>query len=120
MRPWPNTKDALRIKPDYAVAHYDLGLLLHHMHNYDGAIVEYRKCIALDPTFADAHNNLGTTYNTKGDTVSAIREFREAKRLNPNDPAIRENLGAALMQREPGAAVVELRELEKLFPDFEM
>lgn len=24
------------------------------------------------------------------------------------------------MQREPGAAVVELRELEKLFPDFEM
>jgi len=45
---------------------------------------------------------------------------REAKRLDPNDPTVRQNLASALMAREPRAAILELKELEKLFPDFEM
>jgi len=113
-------KEALRIKPDYASAHNNLALLLTHMHAYDDAIVEYKKAIAIDPGFALAHYNLGIAYMEKGDRAGEIREYREAKRLDPNDPRVRQNLGSALMQQDVHAAVLELRELEQKFPDFEM
>jgi len=110
----------LRIKPDYTSVHYNLGLLAYNMHDYDNSIVEYKKAIGLDPNDADAHTNLGNTYSAKREMASAIAEQREAKRLDPNDPMIRQNLASALMTRDPRAAIVELRELEKLFPNFEM
>ncbi len=113
-------KEALRLQPDYASVHYNLGLLFFNMHDYDNSIAEYKKSIALDPDNADAHTNLGNSYSAKRDMASAIAEQREAKRLEPNDPMIRQNLASALMTRDPRAAIVELRELEKLFPDFEM
>lgn len=113
-------REALRIKPDYAAVRYDLGLVFDNMRDYDSAIVEYTKAIALDPNQANFHTNLGNIYHEKGDAASAVREQREAKRLDPNDPIVRQNLASALMSVEPGAAIVELKELEKLFPDFEM
>ncbi|MGO9086830.1 MAG: tetratricopeptide repeat protein [Candidatus Sulfotelmatobacter sp.] len=113
-------KEALRIKPDYASAHNNLAILFTHMHAYDDAIAEYKKAIAIDPGFALAHYNLGIAYKEKGDLTGEIREYREAKRLNPNDPRCRQNLASALMQQDVHAAVLELRELERKFPDFEM
>lgn len=113
-------KEALRIKPDYASTHNNLALLLTHMHAYDDAIAEYKKAIVMDPGFALAHYNLGNAYRQKGGVASAIREFREAKRLDPNKPSFRQNLASALMTQDVQAAVVELRELEQKFPDFEM
>jgi len=112
-------KEALRLKPDYAVVHFDLGLLFDHMHDYDNAIGEYKRAIALNPTDADGHKNLAVVYQESGDIESAIRQGREAKRLNPNDAYIRQNLASALMLRDTPGAVLELRELEKIFPDFE-
>ncbi|HYA26180.1 MAG TPA: tetratricopeptide repeat protein, partial [Terriglobales bacterium] len=111
-------KEALRIKPDYAAVRYDLGLLYYLATRYDEAIVEYKKCIAIDPRFTDAYVNLGLAYAKKGDEAAAIPEFREAKRLKPDDPAIRQNLASSLMTISPGAAIIELRELEQKFPDF--
>jgi tetratricopeptide (TPR) repeat protein len=113
-------KEALRIKPDYTPVHYDLGILFHDSGDYDNAIVEYKKAIALDPNSADAHSNLGVTYKTKGDIGSAIHEYNEAKRLNPDDPMVRQNLASALMAVNPVEAITELRELEKMFPNFEV
>ncbi len=113
-------KEALRIKPEYAPVHYDLGLLYFNVHAYDDSIAEYKKAIAIDRNNADAHGNLGNAYKHKGDLVSAVAEFREAKRLNPNDPDARQNLASALMQQSPGAAIQELQELERRFPNFEM
>jgi len=113
-------KEALRIKPDYASVHYDLGLLYFNMHSYENSIAEYKKAIVIDPDSAEAHNNLGMAYVDTGNPAAAVPEFREAKRLNPNDPTFRQNLASALMKQAPAAAVVELRELEAKFPNFEV
>ncbi len=113
-------KEALRLKPDYASVHYDLGNLYFHQHDYDAAIPEYKKAITLDPKMADAHVNLGLSYKRKGDVAASIPEFREGKRLNPNDPAIRQDLASSLMTVAPGSAILELRELEEKFPNFEL
>ncbi len=112
-------KEALRFKPDYAAVHYDLGLLLYNRRSYDESIVEYKKAIALDSKFADAHYNLGLVYQDSGNVSAAIGEYREAKRLNPNEPKFRQNLASALMQQDGHAAILELRELEQKFPNFE-
>ena len=113
-------KEALRLKPDYAVVHYDIGLLYYRMHQYPESIVEYKKAIALEPKLADSHSNLGQAYLRSGNAGAAIGEFREAKRLEPKNPVFRQNLASALMQQDPHAAILELRELEQKFPDFEM
>jgi tetratricopeptide (TPR) repeat protein len=114
-------KEALRIKPDYGNVRFDLGLLLDHRGLYDDAISEYKKAIALDPNFVGAHTNLGVLYKERlGKIGEAIREFREAKRLMPNDPRTRQNLASALMSQSPRDAIVEWRELEKMFPGSEM
>jgi tetratricopeptide (TPR) repeat protein len=113
-------KEALRIKPDYAAVRLDLGLMFHNQGQFADAVLEYKKAIALEPNESDPHNNLAVTYKAQGNLGAAILEYREAKRLNPNDPMVRQNLGSALMQTDPRAAMAELLELEKKFPDFEM
>lgn len=113
-------REALRIKPDYAAVHCDLGLLLFHMNSFDQSIAEYKKAIELNPNDADFHSNLGAAYEQVNDFGDAIAENREAQRLRPNDPDIRQNLASALMNTDPTAAIAELRETEKLFPDLPM
>ncbi len=113
-------KAALRLKPDYAPPHSGLGQLHARMREYDKAIAEYKKAISLDPEYANAHNNLGLAYMGMENPAGAVPEFREAKRLNPYDPSFRQNLASALMKQSPAAAVVELRELEAKFPNFEV
>lgn len=113
-------REALRIKPDYAAVHCDLGLLLFHMNSFDQSIAEYKKAIELNPNDADFHSNLGAAYEQVNDFGDAIAEHREAQRLRPNDPDIRQGLASALMKTDPTAAIAELRETEKLFPDLPM
>lgn len=112
--------EALRLKPDYGLVHYDLGLTYDDMHSYEQAVVEYKKSIVLNPDYADAHTNLGVAYKEMGNIGGAITEFRVAKQLNPNDPWTRQNLASALMREAPAVAIVEMRELEKKFPDFQV
>jgi tetratricopeptide (TPR) repeat protein len=116
----PEFKEALRLKPDYAAPHSGLGLLHARMREFDKAIPEYKKAISLDPGYANAHNNLGLAYMETGNPAGAVPEFREAKRLNPYDPTFRQSLASALMKQSPEAALLELRELEAKFPNFEV
>lgn len=116
----PEFEEALRLKPDYAAARSGLGLLYSRRHQYTEAIAEYKKAISLDPEYANAHNNLGLSYMETGRPAEAVPEFREAKRLNPYDPTFRQNLASALMKQSPAAAIVELKELETKFPNFEV
>jgi len=109
---------AIQCKPDYVGAYSDLGGLLDDMHDYDGAIAQFKKALALKPDDANTLYNLGVTYGDKGDYDSAIRAYREVKRLDPSKLEARQNLGAALMHKDPAAAITELRELAAVAPDW--
>ena len=52
-------KEAIRIRPDFALAHYNLGAALVAEGNNKEAISHYKIAIKLKPNFALAHNNLG-------------------------------------------------------------
>jgi len=51
-------REALRLKPDYADAHYNLGNDFYKKGQIDEAINQYQEAIRLKPDFAEAHYNL--------------------------------------------------------------
>jgi tetratricopeptide (TPR) repeat protein len=111
-------QEAIRCKPDYALAYSNLGGLYDDLGAYDEAIAQFKKALTLNPVDVNTRYNLGVSYGNKGDFVSAIREYREVKRRDPERLDARQNLGAALLHTDPAAAIVEFRELAALAPDF--
>ena len=59
-------REAIRLQPDDAAAHYNLGVALDGQGKLDEAVAEYREAIRLQPDFAEAHFNLGIALATRG------------------------------------------------------
>ena len=89
-------REAIRLKPDDAEAHYNLGIALSGQGKLDEAIAEYREAIRLKPDYAEAHYNLGIALDGQGKLDEAIAEYREAIRLKPDYAEAHYNLGIAL------------------------
>jgi tetratricopeptide (TPR) repeat protein len=82
------------------LTHLKLGALLCDVkHDYDGAIVEFKKAIALDPNRAAAHYNLGNALQAKGAADDAIAAYRQAIHLDKDHAEAHCNLGLRLVQK---------------------
>jgi Flp pilus assembly protein TadD len=92
-------REAIRLKPDDADAHTNLGVVLGQLGKLEEAIVEYREAIRLKPDDALAHANLGIVLHQLGKLEESIVEYREAIRLKPDDAAPHANLGNVLRQQ---------------------
>jgi tetratricopeptide (TPR) repeat protein len=79
-------RQAIRLMPDLAGAHYNLGNALNAQGKLDEAIAEFRTAIKLKlkPDLAHAHVNLGYALQAQGKYDEAIAEFRTALKLNPD------------------------------------
>ena len=86
---------ALRIRPEYARAHTDLGSAYARLGRLSDAMAEYRAALAADPDLAIPHNNLGNTYAQSGRWNEAISEYQAALRLAPAYIDARRNLAEA-------------------------
>ena len=51
-------KMAIKLNPDYAAAHNNLGVALMNKGNTSEAISHYKRAVALNPDYAQAHSNL--------------------------------------------------------------
>ena len=49
---------ALKLKPDYVEAHYNLGISMTHLGRIEEAILSYTKAIELKPDYTSAHESL--------------------------------------------------------------
>ena len=87
-------EEALRIKPDYAEAHNNLGVVLTQFPDrISEAIGHFEAALRIDPNYVDAHYNLGAALaNLPGRMPQAIAEFETVLRLRP-DPEVRELVG---------------------------
>ena len=52
-------RQAIRIQPDLAIAHYNLGVVLDSQKKLDEAAAANREAIRHKPNYAEAHYNLG-------------------------------------------------------------
>ena len=79
-------REALRINPDYAMAHNNLGATLcDNMHDYEGAVIEFRIALHLLPANSQLHTNLGYALMNQEKFAEAEAEFREAVRITPGN-----------------------------------
>jgi len=89
-------KKAIKINPNDALAHNNLGIVLVKLNRYDEAEKEYREAINLDRNLGLAHNNLGNLLHDLNRYNEAEKEYREAIKLNRNDADAHYNLGNLL------------------------
>ena len=78
-------KEALRIKPDDADAHYNLGYVYRELGQYEEAIASFKKSIRIKPDDANAHYSLGLAYDESGQYEEAIASYKEVLRIKPDD-----------------------------------
>ena len=76
-------KQAIRINPDFAIAHYNLGAAYSKSGKYQEAIESYKQAIRIDPDDAAAHTNLGVAYHYSNDRNSALEQCEILKNLDP-------------------------------------
>ena len=101
-------QEALKIKPDFAAAHVDIGAaLVKNRQGGDGArrpngaideaIVHYRRALQIKPDLAQAHSNLGTALLLKGQVDESISHYQKALEIDPNYAEARCSLGNAFL-----------------------
>jgi protein O-mannosyl-transferase len=118
----PYLEIAVRIDPDSASAHTDLGVGLEKTGNLPDAIAQLQAAVRLDPDAPIPHDDLGNALFDAGSVTDAIAEFEFAVRKDPNDAAAQCNLGLAL-SAVPGRlpdALRHLKEADRLAPDPEL
>jgi tetratricopeptide (TPR) repeat protein len=95
------SEDALgkvnQIDPNSFVAHEVAGEIDESMHNYDGALVEFKKAVELAPQQAGTHLRLGNVYWVMGKWQSAQDEFRSELAIAPMDCMARWKLANSIL-----------------------
>ncbi|WP_413678886.1 tetratricopeptide repeat-containing sulfotransferase family protein [Prochlorococcus sp. MIT 0916] len=114
-------RKAIEIKPNLAIAHYNLGNTLTDLGNLKEAEISYRKAIELDPTFAIAHYNLGNTLTDLGNLKEAEISYRKVIELDPTFAIAHYNLGNILNDLDNlKEAEISYRKAIELDPTFAM
>src|SRR6266498_3704698 len=101
---------AIRLRPDFANAHYNLGSEYQRLGNFAAAIDEFKQALLLQPCYAQAYNNLGTAYFDLAQYDKAIVAYREAVRCQGDLAIPFRNLSYAYLitgQRANAVAVLE-------------
>ena len=108
-------KEAVRLEPHSAEAHFDLGLVRQKQQQTAAAINEFRLALQYDPALLQAHCALGSTLS---DPAGAEAEFRKALAVNPQTTCALDGIAQVLVQeRRYDAALDYWREALRLQPD---
>lgn len=75
---------AVQLKPDYLMAHQDLGSVYANMKRYDASEKQFKKVIEIDPLNAPAYNNLGYLFMIQGKLADAEKYFKKSTEVDPN------------------------------------
>jgi Flp pilus assembly protein TadD len=89
-------REALRLKPDLAVAHKSLGVHLAQAGNREEGARHLAEALRINPNIAAAHNDLAILLAEQNKLDEAILHYSEALRLNPRLVVTYNNLGNAL------------------------
>ena len=81
--------------PDDATSYLDHGNAKNARGNFDGAIADYDKALALNPSYAEAYWNRGQARFSKDDFNGALADLDQALALKPNLAGAYGSRGAA-------------------------
>ncbi len=111
-------KQAIRIKPNVAVSHYNLGIVYDSLGKYQEAIEEYKQAIRIKPDYAEAYDNLGNAYADSGKYKEAIEAFKHAIRIKPDYALAHYNLSVVYDSLgKYQEAIEEYKQVIRINPD---
>lgn len=111
----------VRVRPDSAAAHYNLGNALFRNGSHVEAIVALKKAVALEPDYALAHDGLGVALYTQGRLAEALAHCRRAVELDPRNADARYHLAVTLRRLgQLREAVPHYRQLLDMSPNQEV
>jgi len=122
-------REALKIKPDFAAAHNNLGDALIQnkpgggtvpgQNALDEAIGHYRAALQIKPDFMQARSNLGNVLLQKGQVDEAIAQFQKILEMDPHIAEAEFSLGKAFLQkREVNEAIAHYQKALEIDPDY--
>jgi len=110
---WKNTNtfwsDVVKKQPDNYYAYYGVGNYQIEQHNYEQAIMDFTKSVALNDKDPVVYNNLGRAYNSVKKYDDAIKNFSKAIELQPDFSQFYNNRGNAYYY---------LKDFEKAMSDY--
>jgi tetratricopeptide (TPR) repeat protein len=77
-------REALRLDPDFAKAHFQLGTVLEDEGAPQAALTELKEAARLDPSYAEPHMAMARIYHKIGQEQSAKEEVKIYLRLHPH------------------------------------
>lgn len=115
-------KEALKLNPDYAVAHVNLGMVYGQQELLEQAENELRKAIELDPKLALAYYGLGFIYaNDPKRHRAALENLYKALDIEPDMAVAHLTIGSILGNnaelKNPERALFHLRKALELDPN---
>jgi tetratricopeptide (TPR) repeat protein len=93
-----NYKQALKVMPDYAYAHFKLGDIFLSLNQLNAAVNSYQQALKIKPDYIAAYNNLGNTFKALGQLESAVKYYQRALEVKPDFVAAHNNLGNAFRE----------------------
>jgi tetratricopeptide (TPR) repeat protein len=108
-----------QIDPNSVVAHEVAGEIDESMHNYDGALVEYKKAIDLAPNQPEPHIHMANAFWSMAKWDSAKTEFEAGLVHDPNNCTAHWKLGNSILEAngDVSAALTHLNKAVTLCPD---
>jgi len=101
------SEDALgkinEIDPNSVVAHEVAGEIDESMHNYDGALVEYKKAVDMAPQQPGTHMHMANTFWQMSKWESARSEFEAELTNDPNNCTARWKLANTILEANGSA-----------------
>jgi len=94
-----NFQQLLRLWPNEAAVHSDLGIGLARLGKLDEAVASFRKAVSLNPQYAEAYNSLGIALAEQGQYDEAVGCYQQALALKSHNPEACYNLGNLLRDR---------------------
>ena len=111
-------KEALKLSPEDAKAHNNLGVALAGTGKFNEAIPHFEKVLEVNPGYAEAHNNLGVALAQTGRFDEAIVHYRKALELNPEYIEVHNNIGTVLLQKgRLDEAIAHFQQVLEVNPD---
>ena len=87
---------AISINPEYAEAHFNLGVIQQDFGRLEEAVGSYTKAIVINPKYPEAHNNLGTSLYELGKLQKSIESLEWAVAYKHDFSEAHNNLGRSL------------------------
>lgn len=85
-----NLHEAIRLDPQLAAAHFQLGGVLEDLGRVEEAVPEYRESAQLDPKYAEPHFALARILHKSGQESAAQEEVQTYRKLHANESKVTE------------------------------